>query len=126
MDVGTLFFWFLLAALVGWWASKRGRLFLDYFLLSVVLSPLLGAFVLLVKPDLDKEGKRLAEKKADEARREEQRKEDHERQAATISALAPGAVSVADELIKLAQLRDSGVLTDDEFAVQKAALLAPK
>ncbi|WP_405167831.1 SHOCT domain-containing protein [Nocardia sp. NBC_01499] len=32
--------------------------------------------------------------------------------------------SVADELIKLAQLRDSGVLTLDEFEAQKSKLLA--
>lgn len=32
-------------------------------------------------------------------------------------------VSVADELMKLAQLRDAGVLTPDEFAAQKARLL---
>jgi len=39
---------------------------------------------------------------------------------------APGsyAISVADELTKLAQLRDSGVLTEEEFAAQKARLLA--
>jgi hypothetical protein len=38
---------------------------------------------------------------------------------------APPAASnsVADELAKLAQLRDSGVLTDAEFAQQKAKLL---
>jgi hypothetical protein len=30
---------------------------------------------------------------------------------------------VADELIKLAQLRESGVLSDDEFALLKAKLL---
>jgi hypothetical protein len=32
-------------------------------------------------------------------------------------------LSLADELAKLAQLRDQGVLTDDEFATQKARLL---
>jgi hypothetical protein len=32
--------------------------------------------------------------------------------------------SVADELVKLAALRDSCVLTEDEFAAQKAKLLA--
>jgi len=31
---------------------------------------------------------------------------------------------VADELAKLAQLRDSGVLIEEEFAAQKAKLLA--
>jgi hypothetical protein len=33
-------------------------------------------------------------------------------------------LSVADELAKLAQLRDAGVLTEEEFSVQKARLLA--
>jgi hypothetical protein len=32
-------------------------------------------------------------------------------------------ISVADELTKLAGLRDSGILTDEEFAAQKAKLL---
>jgi hypothetical protein len=34
------------------------------------------------------------------------------------------AGSVADELSKLANLRDQGILTDEEFAAQKAKLLA--
>lgn len=38
------------------------------------------------------------------------------------SVSAP-ALSIADELTKLAHLRDSGVLTDDEFNAQKAKLL---
>lgn len=33
------------------------------------------------------------------------------------------SVSVADELLKLAALRDGGILTEDEFAQQKARLL---
>jgi hypothetical protein len=36
---------------------------------------------------------------------------------------AGSATSTADELHKLAELRDRGVLTDDEFAAQKAKLL---
>src|SRR5258708_34938909 len=42
--------------------------------------------------------------------------------AAPAAAQAPPA-SVADELVKLAQLRDVGALTDEEFAAQKARLL---
>jgi len=38
-------------------------------------------------------------------------------------ATAP-ATGVADELLKLKQLLDSGVITADEFAVQKAKVLA--
>lgn len=41
------------------------------------------------------------------------------------SSYGGGSPSVADELTKLAALRDSGVLTDEEFAVQKARLLGP-
>ena len=42
--------------------------------------------------------------------------------AATTPAVDPSNL-IADELAKLAKLRDSGVLTDDEFASQKAKLL---
>jgi hypothetical protein len=35
-----------------------------------------------------------------------------------------GGASVADELTKLAQLRDSGTITAEEFEAQKAKLLA--
>ena len=42
----------------------------------------------------------------------------------TISAPAPAATSgIAEELKKLAELRDAGILTDEEFASQKAKLL---
>jgi hypothetical protein len=38
-------------------------------------------------------------------------------------ATAPGGASVADELLKLASLRDSGILTPEEFDAQKAKLI---
>jgi hypothetical protein len=38
---------------------------------------------------------------------------------------APAAGGIAAELTQLAQLRDSGVLTPDEFEAAKAKLLAP-
>jgi hypothetical protein len=37
---------------------------------------------------------------------------------------APPTVDLADQLRKLGELRDAGLLTDDEFAAQKAKLLA--
>lgn len=46
--------------------------------------------------------------------------------SATASPLEPAAVgpaSVADELKKLAEFRDAGVLTEDEFAAQKLRLI---
>ena len=44
-------------------------------------------------------------------------------QGSTNSGARPAAGSIADELVKLAGLRDAGVLTDEEFAQQKAKLL---
>lgn len=41
----------------------------------------------------------------------------------TPAGTPPAASSVGDELKKLAELRDAGVLTQDEFAAQKAKLL---
>lgn len=41
------------------------------------------------------------------------------------SATPSSTSSTADELQKLAQLRDQGVLTDEEFAAQKAKILGP-
>ena len=38
---------------------------------------------------------------------------------------APGGSGTADEISKLAELRNQGVITDAEFAAQKAKLLTP-
>jgi hypothetical protein len=43
--------------------------------------------------------------------------------AARVVHAAPAALSVADELVKFAALRDQGILTEDEFAAKKAQLL---
>lgn len=42
----------------------------------------------------------------------------------TTQAPAPAAGSVLDQLAQLGQLRDAGVLTEDEFAAQKQRILA--
>lgn len=44
-------------------------------------------------------------------------------QAAQASGGAPAAPDAVDQLAKLAQLRDAGVLTEEEFAAKKAQLL---
>jgi hypothetical protein len=43
--------------------------------------------------------------------------------AAPVAAASAPVPDVADQLRKLADLRDQGILTDDEFAAQKAKLL---
>ncbi|WP_046111796.1 SHOCT domain-containing protein [Aquincola tertiaricarbonis] len=132
MDFGLwLFVWLLLSAGVGFIAEGRGRSGPGFFLLAVVTSPLIGIIVVLVTKDLKLE---RAE--------EERRKLDHEREIESIRAIAAAAaapaappaperrdgvpptnVGVADELTKLAALRETGVLTQDEFDTQKRRLL---
>jgi hypothetical protein len=108
-------------------AESRGRSLPGFFLFSFFLSPLIAFIILLVMPN-------LVERAEEEAERDRARREEHERQLEQIRALSTQneladtgvAASVADELTKLAALRDRGVLTDEEFQSQKAALLKPK
>lgn len=46
-----LLFWLLLAAGIGYWASQRGRSGVGWFLLSLLLSPLIGAIGLAIVGD---------------------------------------------------------------------------
>jgi hypothetical protein len=127
-----LILWALGAAGIAWWASSRGRDAFGFAALALFLSPILAGIILLMVKDLKKEAEEAEAKEAERIEREKAQRDEHERQLESIKVLAkaPTATaphgSVADELTKLAQLRDSGVLTDDEFAAQKAALLAPK
>jgi hypothetical protein len=111
--------WLLLAAAVGWVASNRGRSGIGYFFLSLVLSPLIGLIAVLVQKDLQSDAQQTA------SAEEEQRRE-HQRRIEEIRALQPVATgpSKADEIEKLAKLRDGGLLTDEEFQTQKRIVLS--
>lgn len=51
--MGFVFFWLLFAVLVGFFANNKGRSGFGFFLLSLLLSPLIGFIIaLLVKPEL--------------------------------------------------------------------------
>lgn len=50
-----VFFWLILAILVGVFASKRGRSGILWFLISILTSPLIGVLILLLCNDLSKE-----------------------------------------------------------------------
>lgn len=120
-------FWLLLAAGVGALAHSRGRSGFGFFLLSVVMSPLIGLIVVLVTKN-----------QKEEEEKERLRVQDHERQLESIKVLAnaergsgtqaaakAGHAFVADELAKLVELKAKGVLTEEEFLTQKALLLQP-
>jgi hypothetical protein len=104
--------WLLFSGAIGYLANSRGRSGFAFFALSIFLSPLLGLVIVLATSNL----KELEE-------RDRQRREDHERQFASIQVLAGSQKSIADELLKLAELRDRGVLTEEEFNAQKRSIL---
>jgi hypothetical protein len=81
------------------------------WLLFVVVIPWLGVLIYIIV-----RGDGMFERDMEIAQRQQAQMDSYIRETA-----AP--VSSADELAKLAQLRDSGVLTEAEFAAQKAKLL---
>lgn len=120
-DAGIILVLVAFAAGVGLLARSRGRNYWGYMALSILLSPLIGLIVVLVLKNLKQEDT------TDEIRRQE-----HESHIASIKALqarpavsahSSGHTHVADELAKLAELRDKAVLTEAEFRDQKASLL---
>ena len=82
--------------------------------LFVIIVPWLGALIYLIA----RGGAMQERTMRDVAGRERATREYIQEVAST------GGSSAADELTKLAQLRDSGVITADEFESQKAKLLA--
>ncbi len=89
---------------MGGWAKALWSIF-------VILLPFLGVFIYVIV-----NGKAMGERAADDAQQQQQALDTYVRQTA-------GTASSADELAKLATLRDNGTLTDAEFAAQKAKLL---
>ena len=140
MELLTVFvIWGLMCWGVAALAGTRGRSSFGFFLLSFVFSPLLGLIVVLVMKNLTEEAGKESERRREDERRELDRKREHETQleslravAASQSSRAPAQAletavtgSIADELTKLAALRDKGILSPSEFAMQKARLLGP-
>jgi hypothetical protein len=80
------------------------------WLIFVVLLPLLGVLVYIIA-----RGDGMTRRTIKQAAEQEQ--------AARAYIQDAARVSPADELAKLSELRSSGVITDEEFAAQKAKLL---
>jgi hypothetical protein len=83
--------------------------------LFIIVLPILGALIYLIA-----RGHSMAERSMSERRAQETQFREYVRDAAGSN----GGGGVADELSKLATLRDSGTITDAEFEAQKAKLLA--
>jgi hypothetical protein len=78
----------------------------------VILAPFLGVFIYVIA-----NGKAMGQRDIAAAQQRDAETQAYIRQAA-------GSGGNADELAKLAALRDQGALTDEEFAAQKAKLLS--
>lgn len=78
----------------------------------VILVPFLGVFLYVIA-----NGRAMGERDIAAAKQRESEVQAYIRQSA-------GGAGGADELAKLAALRDQGVLTDEEFTAQKAKLLS--
>jgi hypothetical protein len=127
--------WILLSIGVGAFADSKGRSLAGFLLLSLVISPLLGLVAVALVKNLKEEAAAAAASAREDARRME------ELRALTAAARAPSPPpiampptptamptiaplgSVADELSKLAELRDKGVLSNEEFNEQKTLVL---
>ena len=134
---GVFVFWGLMCFGVAALAGARGRTSFGFFLLSFVFSPLLGLIVVLVMKNFTEEAVKETEKRKEDERREFDRRREHEMQLESLRAVTAsqstrtpalqleGAVtgSIADELTKLAALKDKGILSQSEFDTQKRRLL---
>ncbi len=82
------------------------------WVIFVIVLPFLGVFVYLIA-----RGGKMHERAAQQAAQQEKEFRGYVQQAA-------GDSNPADQLAKLADLKDRGVITDEEFASQKAKILA--
>jgi hypothetical protein len=90
---------------MGGWAKALWSIF-------IILVPFLGVFIYLIA-----RGHGMAQRDVAEAQANDEAFQSYVRKAA-------GSGGSADELHKLADLRDRGVISEDEFAAQKAKLLS--
>lgn len=115
--MGIFFTWLFFSLGIAALADSRGRNGFGFFVLSVFLSPLVGLIVVLAIRNLKADAIAAA-----------RREQDHQRQAQSLAAIGAGKqgarLSIADELSKLSELRERGILTDAEFQTQKVNVLA--
>jgi hypothetical protein len=81
------------------------------WMIFIIVLPFLGAFVYIVS-----KGKSMAEREVGAMKAQEDATQQYIRQAA-------GTGGAADELARLADLKDKGVITDAEFAAMKAKVI---
>lgn len=123
LDIFWSMLWFFMFFI---WISLLISIFADIFrsslsglskaawVLIVVALPLLGVLIYLIVHGDDMQDRQIRRAQGAESAQREYIQ----------SVAGTGGSNTADELAKLAQLRDQGVVTEQEFAAQKTKLLA--
>ena len=83
------------------------------WVLLVIFLPLIGVLIYLIA-----RGGKMQERAAQDARQQQQEFDTY------VQEVAGSDANPADQLTKLAQLRDEGVITEQEFQAQKAKVMA--
>ncbi|MGB3438659.1 MAG: SHOCT domain-containing protein [Actinophytocola sp.] len=123
-DVMVSIFWFfMLFAWIWLLISILGDIFRDHelsgwgkagWMLFLIVVPWLGALVYLIA-----RGRSMNERARAQAQRNEERSRQYIQEVASSSS-----VSTADELTKLADLRERGVLSDEDYQKAKTKVLS--
>ncbi len=114
LEVFIFFAWLmvLFSILTDLFRSDMGGFAKAVWVVFLIFLPFLGVLIYLIT-----QHRAMAERSAAAAAQADDAAKTYIREAA-------GAPSTADELHKLAELRDKGALTEEEFAAQKARVLA--
>lgn len=83
------------------------------WVLLVIFLPLIGVLIYLIA-----RGGKMQERAAQDARQQQQEFDTY------VQGVAGSEANPADQLTKLARLRDEGVITEQEFQAQKAKVMA--
>ncbi len=110
--VFIIWFWLLIVVFSDIFRSRDlGGFAKALWVIFVIVLPFLGIFVYLIA-----RGGKMHERAAAQAQQQQQAFDDYVKETAGTSS--------AEELAKLADLKQKGVITDAEFEAQKAKLLA--
>ena len=109
-----IWIWLLISIFADVFRSRMSGWSKAIWVVVLIVLPILGCLVYLIF-----NGDDMAERSATSAMLDEQAQREYIRSVAG----SPGS-STASELAQLAQLRDQGVISEDEFQAQKAKLLA--
>ena len=110
----VFFLWVFFTFLVTAVASSKGRSGCAWFFISLIISPLIAIIIIACMGDSDE--KKEKEMKQFVKISEEERTKNQNEQTAPEN-------NIADQLIKLADMKEKGLLTDAEYEEAKGKLL---